>query len=342
MWPRLCSAALIACATGTALPATPKSASRRHQIAYVRYHDSRPLIHIMNSDGTRDRILPRQEGGSSSGPAWAPDGRRIAYEQPDPDTGEARVNISAVDGSSRKVLPVPKREGANYRWTYSPRWSPDGKHLAFVASEEVDEDGYVADDLFVADADGKHPRKINADKTEGVSPWWGRDGRSVGYTRVKENPIQTRGALREIVLAKTDGSGEQVLVSVPEGTDLCTGAAPLSSDGKYLLYVSFAVARGPFLHMMNLSTKEDHEVLLEEPNPENILFPWGPLKARYYPPQFREANWAADEKSFLITLPADEEQGVYHHTGVFRVGISGNGKTRLTPRGVSCEFGVEL
>lgn len=73
--------------------------------------------------------LPR----GSSGPRWAPDGRRLAYLGP---TAEGYgVVVSEADGSGARL--VAKVEGTNHPLPSagaSLSWAPDGRRLAFVSA----------------------------------------------------------------------------------------------------------------------------------------------------------------------------------------------------------------
>src|SRR5262249_32610338 len=67
-----------------------------------------------------------------------------------------------------------------------PRWSPDGRHLAFLC----DKGGYL--NLWLADSDGANPRPlVSEDAEHGTPPWtsgartydWAPDSRSIVYGR---------------------------------------------------------------------------------------------------------------------------------------------------------------
>ena len=59
-----------------------------------------------------------------------------------------------------------------------PRWSPDGRKIAYV----TDKDG--SDELWVIDADGKNPRQITrSDRVQWVSPEWTPDGKYIVVSR---------------------------------------------------------------------------------------------------------------------------------------------------------------
>ena len=87
------------------------------------------IVHILNLDTGVTRTLPR----GSSGPLWAPDGRRLVYMGSGPEgTG---IMVSEADGSgARLVAPV---EDTNHPLPSAGRsvaWAPDGRRIAFVSA----------------------------------------------------------------------------------------------------------------------------------------------------------------------------------------------------------------
>jgi Tol biopolymer transport system component len=97
---------------------------------------------------------------------WAPDGSRFAVISETSDL----VTIGA-DGSAPRVLA---------RQAYSPRWSPDGRRLAF--HRQVDPSEFFADRpctarIWVVDADGSNERRLE-DLSDGCDapPSWSPDG----------------------------------------------------------------------------------------------------------------------------------------------------------------------
>ena len=95
--------------------------------------------------------------GLSLGPAWAPDGRRIAFA------------VYDVNKSKRSAVYVVNRDGSGLRritqWTLAtgqPAWSPDGEWIAFNK-----EGG-----LFLVRPDGSGLQQLPGTKTGDVSPAW--------------------------------------------------------------------------------------------------------------------------------------------------------------------------
>jgi dipeptidyl aminopeptidase/acylaminoacyl peptidase len=66
----------------------------------------------------------------NSGPAWSPDGSRLAYNQIEPldgdPSGHFRVHVIQADGTGDIALPGPTDPGLQEAW---PLWSPDGKSI---------------------------------------------------------------------------------------------------------------------------------------------------------------------------------------------------------------------
>jgi dipeptidyl aminopeptidase/acylaminoacyl peptidase len=88
-----------------------------------------------------------------SDPQLSPDGTLVAYVRTttDPATLKRNADIWVVraDGSGAPKLLVGGEKSEN-----TPRWSPDGKHVAFISTRDGDSQVYVAD------ADGSHVRRV--------------------------------------------------------------------------------------------------------------------------------------------------------------------------------------
>lgn len=121
-----------------------------------------------------------------SEPVQSPDGSMVAFTVTRLD--EMRdENISAIwmvgtDGSA------PRQFTSGFRRDHSPRWSPDGKRIAFISERHCpDLTGSAAEraQLYVVEMAGGEPVRLTA-CPEGVSaPEWAPNGRSIVFvTRV--------------------------------------------------------------------------------------------------------------------------------------------------------------
>ncbi|MBA2302619.1 MAG: S9 family peptidase [Acidobacteria bacterium] len=108
-------------------------------------------------------------------PQLSPDGRTVLYVRTTTDgkTGRRNADIVAVPseggGGPKALIDGEKTEN-------TPRWSPDGKHLALLANR----DGALQ--VYVADADGKDVKKLT-DLHAGAQPplVWSPDGTKIAF-----------------------------------------------------------------------------------------------------------------------------------------------------------------
>ncbi|HTX77325.1 MAG TPA: S9 family peptidase [Terracidiphilus sp.] len=105
---------------------------------------------------------------------WAPDSKGVAYVAADPP-GEnnwwvAKLYTQTLGGDAKAVLEPETVSGPLHGLQIAvPRWSPDGKTIAFIGGLMSDQ-GSTGGDVWIVSADGGQPR----DLTEGrpTSPAW--------------------------------------------------------------------------------------------------------------------------------------------------------------------------
>jgi Tol biopolymer transport system component len=173
-------------------------------------------------DARGARLLVRTLGSNTtSGLAWSPDGRTIAYSTP------SDIGLVALDGSTRPVLTFahvirvtawsPDARWIAYTaddgvWLVHPdgtdnhrfaaqasglQWSPDGRRVAYLTSSGA---------LVVAGSDNSDARTV-ATEIEPSSIAWSRDGTQIFATRVV-NRWPLGSIFTRLVAVAADGSGE--------------------------------------------------------------------------------------------------------------------------------------
>lgn len=99
-------------------------------------------------------------------PQVSPDGRRVAYGLTSVDREQDRqvpsIWIASLDGLQ---TPRPFTQGVPAQ---SPRWSPDGRSLAYLSNRGQ---GWQ---LFVALLDGGEPRQLTHAEASSTDPAWSR------------------------------------------------------------------------------------------------------------------------------------------------------------------------
>lgn len=197
--------------------------------------DQKKNIYIINIDGSGKKQLVT-DGGEH--PSWSPDGKKIAY------SNKEGIWVISIDNLYSKQLietKYPNEVEANVEIDigYHPKWSPDGKKIAFknILNKEVA--------ISIIDADGKNRRWIQGgngtdfdwspDSSKIViasdSSYWGRpDEIGLWVSKIDFPPgtrqwdIDSKELITKII--KTDSTQ----------TNLCS-CPKWSPDGKKIIFI---------------------------------------------------------------------------------------------------------
>ena len=105
-----------------------------------------------------------------------------------------------------------------------PRWSPDGKRIAFTR----------LDDLYVMNADGSHVRKIVSGPGHELYPAWSPDGRTIAFASTPA------GGEHEVYTVRANGKSlRRVTRTAPHVDDVHPAFSP---DGRFIVFASNRVA----------------------------------------------------------------------------------------------------
>ena len=263
--------AIYVSATPTPTP-TPVPGAGAQPIAFSRLANglaSAPDIFLTNTDGTNVVNLTNA-AGNDFGPAWSPDGSRLAYtchQQPDGSVGgPQRICVRNADGTGFVVL------SNTLARDFDPVWSRDGSQIAFATFL----DGPSTLSIMNADGTGRFPIAIaNAsspdfspsgstivfqidfasiwtfNRTTGTQlrlsnsgdahPRYSPDGSKIVFQ-------SSRDGQYEIYVMNSDGSGQTRFTNNP-----ASDTAPVwSPDGTKILFTTFRDnPMSPALYLMN-------------------------------------------------------------------------------------------
>jgi TolB protein len=142
------------------------------RIAYITREEPRPKspiykLQIADSDGYNPRTVVRSVEPLLS-PAWAPDGKQLAYVSF--EDKRPKIYVQHLADGRRELLAEFK--GING----APAWSPDGKRMALSLSRDGDPE------IYVMDLAGRRLRRLTNDPAIDTEPAWSPDGRHIVFT----------------------------------------------------------------------------------------------------------------------------------------------------------------
>ena len=275
----------------------------------------------------------------ATNPQISPDGRTIAYvrESNDIMTDKARKTIWLVDVASGQQRPLLAGSGSYF----SPRWSPDGSRLAYVAADGGGPELYVR---WMASGESA---RITGLPDGPDSMAWSPDGRRIAYSmfvpdegpRLGKAPDKPEGAkwadplqIIDAVTYRADGAGylkagyEQIFWVPADGgapTQLTYGAT--HAGGGQLSWTPDARS---ILFSANLSknwerepvNSEVYRVSIDGGAPVALTDRNGPDAAPTVSPDGRR----------IAFIGFDDEQLGYQNTRLYVMNIDGSDKRMLT------------
>ena len=185
----------------------------------------------LRPDGSDRRRLTRTVEWEAD-PAWSPDGRRLAFTR-----GRTNCHGGTCGGTLEASLWLAYASGAPprrlTRSAYldgSPRWSPDGRRIAFVRKHCCD--GSPVDGVYVIGADGRGLRQLVASRATTVA--WSPDGAAIAFVAEFSNGDRNSIQLVDVQTGERSTLGARGLPSPrslawsPDGRTLAVAAGGIS------------------------------------------------------------------------------------------------------------------
>jgi YD repeat-containing protein len=171
--------------------------------------------------GAATSLISSTQG--DNGPDYSPDGRKVVFASN--RSGGFGIWICDSDGAN----PAQLIDRGPYL-TGTPRWSPDGRWIAF--DSRSNEAGYEGNaDIYLISAEGGQPRRLTNDQAEDVAPSWSRDGKWIYFG-------STRSGAMQIWKVPVEG-GQATRVTTQGGFEGFE-----STDGKLLYYAKGRLVPG--------------------------------------------------------------------------------------------------
>lgn len=135
----------------------------------VEERDAKRLhrLAVADADGFNEQTILTSPQPLLS-PAWAPDGRRLAYVSFE----EGRSQLFVQDISSGERTKLASFAGLNS----APSWSPDGRRIAMTLSRDGNPE------IYLMDVPGGSLTRLTFSRAIDTEPAWAPDGRSIVFT----------------------------------------------------------------------------------------------------------------------------------------------------------------
>jgi TolB protein len=201
----------------------------------TRIHEGKMGLWVMNADGSdlKPLLVPQPNTPHFDG-HWSADGKKVVFvlDILQGTDGKLQINTALADGTGSAVL-VPHKA-----FEESPRWSPDGKRVAWVSTRDGNQE------IYTVTADGKETKRLTSEIALDNNPAWSPDGKQLAFASARAGNF-------EIFTMNADGSGVRRLTSQPS-LDYWPAWSPggkriaftSNRDGNYEIYIMNADGSG--------------------------------------------------------------------------------------------------
>lgn len=156
----------------------------------------------------------------------SPDGQTVVFDL----LGD--IYVMPISGGEARAI------ASGVAWDMQPKWSPDGRHIAFTS------DRAGGDNIWIMDADGSNPTQVSKESFRLLNqPEWTPDGQFI-VARKHFTSARSLGAGELWMYHRTGGGGVQMTERRTQQKD--TGEPAFSPDGRYLYFSDDATPGNTF------------------------------------------------------------------------------------------------
>jgi eukaryotic-like serine/threonine-protein kinase len=187
-------------------------------IAFLRSSKGGDAYYLVPALGGPERKLAdsyrKELGGNSLD--WSPDGKFLVVADRVSPQDRLRILLISVESGEKKAVASPSDP-----FLASPRFSPDGKTIAFVAGA-----GFLAQDIFLVPVSGGEPNRVTLDKRGLRGLAWTPNGKEIIFS-------SDRGGLTSLWRVPISGGTPELVSAAGEDAFQPT----VSSSGSRLAYL---------------------------------------------------------------------------------------------------------
>lgn len=133
------------------------------KLAFSSDRAGRPMIYVMNSDGSNVKRITFA-GAFNSSPAWSPDGSKIAFAAQ--DSGNFDIFVMNADGTGMIRLTSARKPNGRPANNEDPSFSPDGRFVMYTS------DRTGSNQVYISTVEGTEERRVTQDNHNYFKPKW--------------------------------------------------------------------------------------------------------------------------------------------------------------------------
>jgi dipeptidyl aminopeptidase/acylaminoacyl peptidase len=293
--------------SGTSIDANPQWSPDSNHLAFMSTRAEKPQIFVISPGGGEAKQLTRLKQGVGGGIAWSPDGKQIAFtavsiEDPREQEKPYRVTRSIyrfnemeyLDDVVQSIYIISSKGGeprclTEDNWmNISPRWSPDGQSILYLASMNPDSLKPFLPHLRVIRVGDGSVQDILGDWGHALTASWHPNGENILFIGAPNGlPIGSKSDLW--IVSREGGSPEcrtnglkwgvggglqpdmpvlGVLSKIPISSDGTLGYVPVQIGGTVQIYEVALSGEEAFKPLLN----GDRSCMLQDVSNSHILY----------------------------------------------------------------------